>query len=73
MYVLLSYSDLMISRVEVDLREVTCSVHTVHELFDFRQWVPVLHCDFVQRPIVNAHAPFPIFFWYKEDGSAIRA
>ena len=71
--VLLSHSDLMVSRVEIQLREVPRSTQSVHELFDSWKGVSVLDCYFVQSPVVDAHAPFPVFLRNEEHRGAIWA
>ena len=72
-YIRLSHPDLMITRGEVNLCEITCPVKSIQQFLHLWQRVPVLDSNFVQSPVVNAHAPFPILLGDEKDGCAVWA
>ena len=57
----------MISQLEVELSKEFSTFQAVDELVYPWKRVYVLYQNFVESPIVNAHAPSPLFPWNEDE------
>ncbi|PHT40499.1 hypothetical protein CQW23_19353 [Capsicum baccatum] len=62
-----SDSKMMISRFEVYLREIIGTLQLVEESINFREWILVLDCDFVQLSVADTHSERIVFLMHELD------
>ena len=64
--VTISDSELMITRSEVYLSEMTSTLKLVKQVINPEDGILILDCDLVQLAIVNAHSEIIIFLLYEQ-------
>ena len=62
----------MIYGLEIKLTKELITFHIVNEFIYPWKRVYVLHRNLVERPIVYAHDPSPIFLWNEDDWTSTR-
>ena len=66
-----SDTNLVVAGPQVNLGEVACTLQAVHQVFDERERVPILDCDFVQGTIVDAESQSLVLLVYKKYRSTV--
>ena len=62
----------MVSRLEVKLSKEFSTFQTVDEFVYPWKRVSILHRNFVERLIVDAHVTSPVFLWNEDDWTSTR-
>ena len=62
----------MISRLEVELSKKRSTFQTIDEFVYPWKRVSILYQNIVERSIVDASLPSPIFLWYEDDWTSSR-
>src|ERR1044071_377406 len=60
-------SKLMITRTEINLREVGCSLKLIEEIVNPRKWITSLDGEFVEFTVVNTHSKRTILLFNEQD------
>ena len=64
--ILLSNSNLMIARLQVNFRENLCSLQLIKQILNTREWILVFDSDLVEATIINTQAQTKIFLGSEE-------
>ena len=64
--ILLSNSNLIIARLQVNFRENFCSLQLIEQVLNTREWILVLDSDLVEATIINTQAQTKIFLGSEE-------
>src|SRR4051812_28899618 len=66
------YSNLVISRPQINLRKHTSTHQLIHQVINSGKWILVLYRHFIQLPIINTKPHTSIFLLYKQYGCSPR-
>ena len=65
-------SHLMVPRPQFNLGKYLRSIHLIEEVINSWKGIFVLHCDFIQLPIINTQYECTIFLLYKQNWCSTR-
>ena len=65
-YILFLNSNLIVTRIKINLYKVARVNQAIHEILNLRQWIPILNYCLIECTIINSESKRTILFVYKE-------